>query len=140
YARLKPPSVLSSFPNDLANRDLEYSGLYEDGWVARTAYAWLTQPAGPCEVVLRGEVPQIEGVSFTGNEVEILVDGTRVTRRKLSLGGFEIRCPVDAKPGRRKVELRFRMTGNFPAPDKRPFAAYLTKLGFEQAAAGIASR
>src|SRR5262249_38285357 len=118
--------------------DLEYSGLYEDGWVAGTAYAWLTQPHGTCEVVLRGEVPQLEGVSFSGNEVEVLVDGTRVTRRKLLLGSFEIRCPVDARPGRRKVDLRFGTRGRPPAPDNPPFAAHLTRLGFERAASGLA--
>ncbi|MBI1915720.1 MAG: hypothetical protein HYS12_13455 [Planctomycetes bacterium] len=140
YAQLKPPSILSTFPADLVGRDLEYSGLYEDGWVARTAYAWLTQPSGPCEVVVRGEVPQLDGKPFSGNEVEVLVDGSLVTRRKLSLGTFDIRCPVEARPGRRRVELHFLKCQNLPAPDKRPFAAHLLKIGFERAAAGIAAR
>ncbi|HKB39535.1 MAG TPA: hypothetical protein VKD72_24070, partial [Gemmataceae bacterium] len=73
YARLKPPSVLSSFPQNLASRDLEYSGLYEDGWVARSAYVWLRRPAGPCELVVQGEVPQLDGVPGCDNEVEVLL-------------------------------------------------------------------
>jgi hypothetical protein len=140
YARLKPPSVLSSFPQDLRCRDLEYCGLYEDGWVARSADVWLTQPEGPSEFVVQGEVPQIPGVADTGNEVEVRIDGTTLLRRKLGTGNFDLHCPVGAGPGRRKIELRFQTTHNLPEPDKRPFAARLLKLGFERPATGIASR
>ena len=41
YGRLRAPSAIRSIPADLANLNLEYSGIYEDGWVARTSYAQL---------------------------------------------------------------------------------------------------
>ena len=41
YARLRPPSALSRFPSDLENESLEYSGIYEDGWLGEDSYAVL---------------------------------------------------------------------------------------------------
>src|SRR5439155_3422792 len=38
YGRLAPPSKLESFPADLENPDLEYSGIYEDGRVSEASY------------------------------------------------------------------------------------------------------
>ena len=41
YARLRPPTAIRNIPADLANPALEYSGIYEDGWLSQTSYARL---------------------------------------------------------------------------------------------------
>ena len=38
YLRMDPPASLKTFPRDLFNANLEYSGIYEDGWVAESEF------------------------------------------------------------------------------------------------------
>jgi len=130
YARLSPPSALRSFPHDLANPDLEFSGLYEDGWIAEQAIFHLTQPPNTRSFLLRGTVPNIKPNFQT--KLTILLDGREIARRTLSPGPFEIRAPLTpAPPARRRVDLRFATTERLPVPDRRPAAALLSFLGFE---------
>ena len=35
---------MAAFPADLTYPDLEYSGIYEDGWIAESAFFSLSQP------------------------------------------------------------------------------------------------
>ena len=35
YRQLRAPTLLEEFPSALGNADLEYSGIYEDGWVGK---------------------------------------------------------------------------------------------------------
>ncbi len=135
HARLRPPSWVQAFPADLAHPDLEYSGIYEDGWASEAAYLWLSQPAGAGQVAVRGLVPQIDTPSFH-TTLRLLVDGREVARRVLGCGPFEITAPVpsDRCPpaGRRKVELHFSAVQALPAGDGRPAAAQLFVVGFEK--------
>jgi hypothetical protein len=123
YGRLQAPLALRAFPQALGHRDLEYSGLYEDGWVAERAYAMLA-PGPAADVVVKGE-------TFGGaaRSVTVLVDGRFLTRRRVS-GAFELRVRGPASSRRRRVELRFSSVSLLPSPDGRPAAARLSFLGF----------
>jgi hypothetical protein len=149
YRRLAPPSKLQAFPNDLAHADLEYSGLYEDGWCSEQSFACLSSANAPAAaaadggsaaetakvIVVRGVVPGIGDDSFR-TEMRVLVDGVEVDRRTLSPGNFEVRAAAPAAPAgnplgnRRRVELRFSGTQRLPGGDGRPVSAQLTFLGF----------
>ena len=76
YERLRAPAVLSHFPADLANPDLEYSGLYEDGWVAEDFYATLAGGRAGDLVVRANVLPQ------KGQHLEVLVNGYVVVSRR----------------------------------------------------------
>jgi len=130
YARLAPPAALEAFPQDLRHPDLEYSGIYEDGWVSEDAFCVLGHPGSPAEFVVRGLVPQLGAGAATARELEIRVDGIEISRRQLAAGEFECRCEVDGPPGRRRVELRFSGCENLPGADGRPVAAQLRYVGF----------
>ena len=130
YANMKPPSFLGNFPADLANPNLEYSGLYEDGWVAEAAYLYLTQPDTASPLVIRGSVPIIDKPSFS-TELIVLVDGQELARKVLLPGEFELRLPVPSVVGRRRIDLRFSTLQVLPAPDRRPAAALLKFIGFD---------
>ena len=55
YDRLAAPSTIQSIPADLANPNLEYSGIFEDGWVGRESYAQLSGgPSG--RLMIRADV------------------------------------------------------------------------------------
>jgi hypothetical protein len=132
YARLAPPCALASFPGDLLHPDLEYSGIYENGWVAELAHCTLTHRGGSRLLVVRGQVPMLAGNRNFAQELTVLVDGRPVARRHLGLGDFEVRTEVTGPPGRQRVELHFAHCQHLPAPDNRPVAALLTWVGFEK--------
>lgn len=130
YLTLAPPSQLLSFPADLTNPDLEYSGLYEDGWVSEAAFFRLTQPAAPSQIVVRGMIPQITDPAFSC-EVHVFVDEHEVPRKTLGLGDFEIRAPVSSNMSTRRIDLHFSRFQQLPSPDNRPVTALLQFVGFE---------
>lgn len=130
YGRLAPPSYLDAFPADLTNADLEYSGLYEDGWVSETAFFQLTQPNAPAAVAVRGMVPMIADPSFR-TELTVLIDGQEIARRMLAPGEFDIRAAAPQGARRRRIDLRFSNIQRLPGTDRRPTAARLRFVGFE---------
>jgi hypothetical protein len=123
YESLHPPSALSSFPADLANPDLEYSGLYEDGWMGADAFVRLAGGAA-AELVVKGEVP-----AGAGKHLELLVNGRRVASEAITPGPLNVRVAVPASKVSRRIELRFAREIKLKAPDLRPAAARLTYLG-----------
>lgn len=128
YLNLTPPASISQFPGDLMNHQLEYSGVYEDGWVSEAAFFGLAQPAPSTPLVVRGTVPAIGDSTFS-TELKVLVDGQELARRTLQPGEFNLRLPVSGQ-GRHRVDLRFSQWQNLPDPDKRPVAVKLAFLGF----------
>ncbi|MGD0455440.1 MAG: hypothetical protein ABSB69_17785 [Solirubrobacteraceae bacterium] len=124
YSLLSPPSALSIFPTDLANEDLEYSGIYEDGWVAEDSYAVLA--GGPAaNLELRAGVPPGAGKHLTA-----LVDGRVVASVAAPPGLLNVSVHVPASSTSRRVELRFAKSIKLHAPDLRPASAHLIFLGF----------
>ena len=64
YRDLRPPSAIQHFPDDLKNADLEYSGIYEDGWVDRESYAQLACGAAAAWRSARLPLPERESSDF----------------------------------------------------------------------------
>jgi hypothetical protein len=126
YKNLRPPTAVSSFPAGLANPDLEYSGLYEDGWIGADGYVRLAGGAA-ADIVVQGQVP-----AGAGKHLELLVNGRRVASVAVDPGQLDVRAAVPASKVSRRVELRFARTIKLKAPDLRPAAAHLTFLGLVQ--------
>jgi hypothetical protein len=124
YARLHAPLALDRFPADLANENLAYSGIYEDGWVGEDSYAVLG--GGPAaNLVLRADVP-----AGAGKHLTVLVDGHSISSIAALPGPLNLSVPVPASSSSRRVELRFAASVQLEAPDLRPASAHLTFLGF----------
>jgi hypothetical protein len=79
YARLQAPSAITTFPDGLNDRNLEYSGLYEDGWTGEDAYAVLQQPPDSGVLLISGMLPLVTP-NYRGSSLSVLVDGWRCTR------------------------------------------------------------
>ena len=134
YATLQPPRRLASFPRDLANPDLEYSGLFEDGWVSESAYVQLTRPSGATVLALQGETAPGLRRSASSDfpaELRVSVEGRERSRTQLDAGTFSVRIPVTEDVRRVRVDLRFSRVAPLPPPDNRPVAARLRSIGFE---------
>jgi hypothetical protein len=124
YDHLDPPLALSSFPRDLANEDLEYSGIYEDGWIGEDSYAVLAGGAA-ADLRVQGEVP-----AGAGKHLEVLLNRRVVASVPAPPGPLNVSVPVPASSSSRRVELRFAASVKLKAPDLRPASAHLTFLGF----------
>jgi hypothetical protein len=123
YRSLKAPLSLKRFPEDLSASTTEYSGLYEDGWVAEDSYVVLASGAAG-DLVVRGSA-----LPLPGQRLRVFVNGKEIASRRLKSPTLEVRVRVGASPARRRVELRFTRVGRLAAPDLRPAAAHLTFVG-----------
>ncbi|QJW95076.1 hypothetical protein [Frigoriglobus tundricola] len=132
YAAFRPPQQVSKFPQDLLHPHLEYSGLFEEGWVGQEFKVRLTQPQAGQEAVIRGSIPRIgpDGAGFR-TELTVLLDGTPVQTSPLGTGDFEVRVPGGAATGPRWIECRFSRAQILPAPDGRRAVALIGSIGFE---------
>lgn len=124
YANLQAPMSVSDSPAGLANPNLQYSGLYEDGWVSSDSYVVLG--GGPAaELLVQGAVPE-----HAGGQVEVSMNGRRLSSTYVKPGPLEIRVPIGASSERRRVELHFSSSIRLAAPDLRPASAHLSFIGF----------
>jgi hypothetical protein len=131
YAAFRPPEKLVRFPEDLAHPHIEYSGVYEDGWVNKAFKVRLTQPAAGGELAFRGQIPIAPGTEGFRTELSVLIDGRPAHSRTLGPGDFEVRVPAGAGTGPRWVECRFSDSFALPGGDERAVAARVTGIGFE---------
>lgn len=132
YENLLPPSYLSNFPADLANPDLEYSGIYEDGWLSEAAFFNLLQPNKKSHLVIKGLLPKIDKPITI--DLTIYLDGKKIALQQISEGYFDIQIPVSQNSGRRKIELRFGKTQVLPHGDNRSVAGKIDFIGFKEIA------
>jgi hypothetical protein len=135
YAGLSAPKSIQLFPADLGNQDLEYSGIYEDGWVAESSYAVLQQTESSATLVVSLKIPIRQGHA-TASWAAVLVDGREVARQPVSSSGLvSFKIPVQGN-GKRRVELRFDRAVPLPGTDGRPASALIQYLGFQPAYSG----
>lgn len=123
YAALRPPTSLSRFPDDLGNRDLEYSGIYEDGWISRQSYATLA--GGPAAtLVLRADVLPREG----GQRLRIDLNGRRARTVRVDRGTVELRVPLEGSERPRRIGLTWSAARRLSDRDPRVASARLLRL------------
>jgi hypothetical protein len=124
---LPRPRGIARFPMDLVNANgLEYSGIYEDGWLSPDS-EFVLGGANPGEsVVLRGYIPELPGVKPDGELLIAINGGTfRVSARP---GTFNWVVPV-AKPAKlTDIALHFTESASLPDGDDRPASAKMASL------------
>lgn len=129
YLSLQAPLAISRFPDDLKNKSLEYSGIYEDGWVAEAFYAVLSQPGSTTDLEVRLMDPEIDGVA-AASSVSLLVDGVKAKTTSIHPGRVSLRVSGVAG-GKHKIEVQFDHSRHLPGADGRPVSAKLEFIGFE---------
>ncbi len=123
YAHLHAPSTLRHFPADLGNPGLEYSGIYEDGWVGRDSYVYLS--GGP-----RGHLSIDAEVLPTHprEKLRVLVNGKTAYSRNVDAGKLRLRLPLPPSRARRKIELLWSRDAKLLAPDSRRASALISEI------------
>ncbi len=133
---LPRPRGIAQFPLDLVQANgLEFSGIYEDGWLSPDSEFVLGAAHSGESVRLRGYVPELPGAKPDG-ELVITINGSSKFRISANHGPFNWVVPV-AEPGRTtRVALHFTSGGSLPNGDGRPAAAKLESLDIGPAPAG----
>lgn len=124
YRGLQAPNAIRSVPADLANPKLEYSGIFEDGWLSAHSYAVLSSGDSRTLVVRANALP------IAGQHLDVIVDGKPVLSTAVKGGPLDLRIPLPRSAARRRIELRWASAPTLSAQDARHAAAVLTFLGF----------
>ncbi len=138
FGALVPPACVKSFPSDLANKQLAFSGCGEDGRVGKESWFRLSRPGTTGSVVVRGEVPGSAAKTFGQNQLLVKWNSIEVGQIMTISGQFEFRAslPPGAETG--KLELQFANSWPFPPstnqliPSTHHVSAVLSFVGFEQ--------
>jgi hypothetical protein len=130
YRSLRAPRALTSFPGSLEDPNLEFSGLYEDGWMADRAAIWLSAPArGPGTLTLRAMVPH--QTAEKPMEIAVSLDGRIIDEVRPAPGELVLHEPVIDDGRRHEVRLTVDRTFRLPNGDGRPASMLIEYLGFD---------
>jgi hypothetical protein len=130
-APVAAPSEIGRSQQELNNPLLAVSGIYPDGWIARSGSLQLTQPPGSVVLRVRAMVP-LTGDSGFSTVLELRLDDDPIARRRLGLGSFDVSVPVPEDAHTRRVTLAFDRTQALPGGDGRQIGARLESVGFER--------
>lgn len=134
YVNFRAPGEVANFPADLGRKELEYSGIYEDGWVAEDSFVQLRQPPEGSQLTVRAMVPALPP---RATSLRVFADGNPVANAPLRAGDNEVQVPLEGPAARRRIELRFDSVTALPAPDGRLVSAQLKFVGFRENTAGL---
>ena len=120
---------LSRFPADLTGTEaVEYSGIYEDGWLSRQAFVMLGPVDRGAKVTVSAMRPLIPGKKPGPQRVTLLADGVPLLSQILPPGSFTLEAPLRASSRQVRIELRFESEETLPAPDFRPVTVLLESI------------
>ncbi len=130
YSSLVRPRSVASWPGDLlGNPGLEFSGIYEDGWVSNHAYLVLGKARSGEKLVIRGTLPGLGALAKTGNSLEVRLNGERIySAEQMSPGSFEINHVLTEDASQCRVSLDFRQMERLTRGDQRPVSAKLFRV------------
>jgi len=140
YLALPRPLKISDFPRDLVdNPGLEYSGLFEDGWMAEEALFRLG-PSAPGQVLtFRGFVPDTANFRTTGVNVTISINDKPTEIVNLRSGEFTLTRLMREASQITSISLRFSAAEVYGNDDPRAVSAYVKELSIsDQPALGSA--
>jgi hypothetical protein len=91
YRAMERPTKISRFPEDLLeNKGLEYSGLYEDGWMGRDAFVKLGASHTGQVLYFRGYIPDIPRFAKAGVDATISINDKPTEVVNLKAGKFTL--------------------------------------------------
>lgn len=135
YRALPRPNRINSFPNDLSpntNPGLEYSGLFEDGWVAEDAYVKLGASKPGQLVTFRGYIPNIPKFRDQGIECTISINEKPTEIVMLKAGDFNLTRLITEPADITTVSFHFSDAEVYDnRDDKRAVSAFVREISIE---------
>jgi len=134
YRALPRPTKIGSFPWDLYRYPgLEYSGIYEDGWVASDAYFKLG-PSHPGQVLtFKGFVPETPKFRTAGLDVTVAINDTPTEVVHLTSGDFTLTRLIREPTAITSIALHFSDAQTYGKDDDRPVSAFVREISIGDA-------
>lgn len=130
YEQYTPPHFVSHFPSDLQNSNLEYSGIYEDGWFSEDVTLRLSQPSPQTKLIIKGLLP-----TFRKQDAPVFmtvrVDNEKNIVKKISPGPFQFQIDAPHGNAKRDIKLHFSDSFSLPKGDDRLVAVKIDLVGFK---------
>lgn len=130
YQAIHPPASLHNFPGDLGNKNLEYSGIYEDGWISERSFFVLSPEISSKILTVKGIVPQIDNPGFS-TVLQISIDGNQVVSKKLGLGNFEVQVQATKINSKHRIDINFSKYQQLPGVDGRIIGGKIDFIGYQ---------
>ncbi len=133
YRAMPRPTKIGKFPDDLARYPgLEYSGLFEDGWIAEDAY-FKMGPSHPGQVLyFKGFIPDTPKFRQQGVDLTISINDKPTEIVNLKSGDFTLTRLIKEATALTSVSLHFSHAEVYdPIEDKRPVSAYVREISIE---------
>ncbi len=130
YRLLSAPRAISHFPEDLANPNLEFSGIYEDGWASEQSYFVLQSNSKTTALRLRGMLPLINDSKYSAR-VCVSLDRVGLGCQTVHLGDVDLKYLLAIGVGKHEIRISFDQYQVLPGGDDRPIGMKLNFVGFE---------
>jgi hypothetical protein len=132
YEALPRPTKISNFPTDLYRyKGLEYSGLYEDGWMADDAYLKMGA-SHPGQVLhFKGFVPNLPKFRSEGVNVTISINNTPTEIVNLKSGEFDLPRLIREPAAITTIALHFSDSQKYGDDDPRKVSAFVREVAIE---------
>ena len=128
---IERPRGLGNFPADIVTaKGLEYSGIYEDGWISPDSRFVLAAAQTNDQLRLKGFIPDIAG-NAKKETFTVRVNGTQHYRFSCGPGAFDWAIPVGNASRVTSLEIHSSLHAQLPNPDLRPVTAHLSYIGLE---------
>ncbi len=133
YDRMITPSGLKHFPDDLlSNPELEFSGLYEDGWVSPHATVTLGSSGHRTRLKIEGNIPSLPFLkSDEQPELIIRFNDEEILRLPLVPGPISVNHEISESNGRNRIELESTVHCTLPSPDDRPVSFLISEMSLD---------
>jgi hypothetical protein len=136
YAAVKRPSAIRGFPVALADPGLEYSGIFEDGWISEAAYVVLVPPLVSTNrrLAISGIIPDVGDPSFS-TVLTVKVNDRIVYSARHATGNVTIAVPLErtavADGATVKVQIESSGLQRLPGQDGRPVSMHINMLSLK---------
>jgi hypothetical protein len=119
YSHLERPTRVSFLEDIIGEaKGLEYTGVFEDGWLSPHS-TWVLGKAGPGDQLrLRFQVPKLDGHQTATSTLMLIINGKEAGRISINPGSFERVVPIPSPGTVTRVELAFSASGMLPDDDR----------------------
>lgn len=129
YRNLERPTKISKFPEDLSNNPgLEYSGMFEDGWVGRESFFNLAGSHPGQVLTFRGYIPDTPEYRTKGIDLTISLNEYPTEIVNLRSGEFTLTRLIREAASITTVRLSFSNSMPYGENDKRDLSAFVREI------------
>ena len=132
YQAMERPKRIGDFPTDLARYPgLEYSGMFEDGWMAEDAYFKMGSSAPGQVLTFRGYVPDTPRFRTEGVDITVSINEKPTEIVNVKSGEFTLNRLIREPAQVTSIAMHFSAAEVYGDEDKRAVSAFVREISIE---------